>query len=104
MKKIVVDCYGGDNAPEEIVKGALDALDAEKNLSLMGINFVSGDNRLQNFGGNPKPFVPDSFSDHRIAMAFSVAAAALSVKPIYDACVTKSYPNFFEELERICQN
>ncbi|MDY4709668.1 MAG: phosphate acyltransferase PlsX [Eubacteriales bacterium] len=35
MKKIVVDCYGGDNAPEEIVKGALDALDAEKNLSLI---------------------------------------------------------------------
>ena len=76
----------------------------EKNLSLMGINFVSGDNRLQIFGGNPKPFVPDSFSDHRIAMAFSVAAAALAEKPTYDACVTKSYPNFFEELERICQN
>lgn len=35
MKKIVVDCYGGDNASEEIVKGALDALDAEKNLSLI---------------------------------------------------------------------
>ena len=76
----------------------------ERNLSLMGIKFVSGANRLQIFGGNPKPFVPDSFSDHRIAMAFSVAALALAEKPTYDACVTKSYPNFFEELERICQN
>ena len=35
MTKIVLDCYGGDNAPEEIVKGALDALDNDSDLSLV---------------------------------------------------------------------
>ena len=25
--RIIIDAFGGDNAPEEIVKGALDALD-----------------------------------------------------------------------------
>ena len=35
MTKIVLDCYGGDNAPEEIVKGALDALDRDFDLSLV---------------------------------------------------------------------
>ena len=35
MTKIVLDCYGGDNAPEEIVKGALDALDNDLDLSLV---------------------------------------------------------------------
>ena len=35
MTKIVLDCYGGDNAPEEIVKGALDALDNDTDLSLV---------------------------------------------------------------------
>lgn len=35
MTKIVLDCYGGDNAPEEIVKGALDALDNDFDLSLV---------------------------------------------------------------------
>lgn len=35
MKKIVLDCMGGDNAPEEIVKGGLDALDVNPDLQLI---------------------------------------------------------------------
>lgn len=76
----------------------------EYNLSEMGVKYVSSDNVLQIFGGSPKRFLPNSFSDHRIAMAFSIAAAALSEKPIPDDCVRKSYPNFFSDLERLCQN
>lgn len=35
MKKIVLDCFGGDNAPEEIVKGGLNALDVNPELALV---------------------------------------------------------------------
>ena len=33
--RVVVDAMGGDNAPGEIVKGALEALDGQKNLTLI---------------------------------------------------------------------
>ncbi len=42
MLKIVVDAMGGDNAPAEIVKGALHALDMRKDLSLV----LTGDENL----------------------------------------------------------
>ena len=32
--RVVVDAMGGDHAPGEIVKGALQALEAQKNLTL----------------------------------------------------------------------
>lgn len=35
MDKIVLDCFGGDHAPEEIVKGGLMALDASSELKLV---------------------------------------------------------------------
>lgn len=35
MTKIVVDAMGGDNAPQEIIKGALQALEQRKNLILV---------------------------------------------------------------------
>ena len=35
MLKIVVDAMGGDNAPAEIVKGAVQALDARKDFKLI---------------------------------------------------------------------
>ena len=35
MDKIVLDCFGGDHAPEEIVKGGLMALDVLPELKLV---------------------------------------------------------------------
>ena len=35
MTKIILDAMGGDNAPEEIVKGAVQALNADKNLKVV---------------------------------------------------------------------
>ena len=35
MTKIILDAMGGDNAPEEIVKGAVAALQAEKELKVV---------------------------------------------------------------------
>ncbi len=47
----------------------------------------------------------DSHSDHRIAMACAVAALACSGSvSIRDAeCVAKSYPSFFEDLEKLAE-
>src|SRR5208283_1158922 len=46
-----------------------------------------------------------SFGDHRIAMAFAIAALrAEGETRIHDArCVAISYPGFFEDLERLVE-
>ncbi len=46
----------------------------------------------------------DSYDDHRIAMAFSIAALQVKgpTEILSPECVSISYPQFFEVLERIC--
>ena len=46
----------------------------------------------------------DSHNDHRIAMATAVAALAADGEVTIEGteCVAKSYPQFFDDLERIC--
>lgn len=55
----------------------------------------------------PGPLGPatlDSLGDHRLAMAFAVAGLGIGHVSILDpGCVAKSYPRFFEELERIAR-
>ncbi len=49
-----------------------------------------------------KDCVIDSHGDHRIAMAFAIAAAKLNCVNILDAdCVAKSFPRFFDELGKL---
>lgn len=45
----------------------------------------------------------ESYNDHRIAMALSIFAIASGIKATIEdeECVSKSYPNFFEDLERL---
>ncbi len=57
--------------------------------------------------GKGKPFTPtapiDSHNDHRIAMSAAIAATA-SAAPLTitdEACVRKSYPDFFNEFEKL---
>lgn len=57
-------------------------------------------------GGNEPPIgevVLDSYDDHRIVMALSVAAAALGVEAVIERAeaVSKSYPTFFAEFTRL---
>ncbi len=50
-------------------------------------------------GGTPRKGVVDSRGDHRIALAFSVAAAAIPGARIHDrACVAKSWPSAWRDL------
>ena len=43
----------------------------------------------------------ETYNDHRMAMSFAVAGvAAPGIVITNPGCVSKSYPGFFEELER----
>lgn len=72
----------------------------QRELRRMSIDAVSPDGEsLVITGGDPAPARIDPENDHRIAMAFAVlglrAPGTVITNP---ACVTKSFPRFFEEL------
>jgi 3-phosphoshikimate 1-carboxyvinyltransferase len=71
-----------------------------QNLNALGIETEELPEGLTICGGHMEGGEIDSFGDHRIAMAFSVAAAA-SQRGIMirgAQCVDKSYPRFYEDL------
>ena len=72
-------------------------------LSRMGVKTESSDEKIIIHGGAPEGAVIDPHDDHRIAMAFGVLGlAARGVTTIKDAgCVSKSYPDFWEDLETL---
>lgn len=73
------------------------------NLKKMGIETELTDNSLTIFGGKPHSAEIDSFNDHRIAMAFSSAAAAINGGiTVNDAqSVAKSFPDFYKVLNSV---
>lgn len=76
----------------------------QKNLSAMGANIAQTDDGLIINGGLPLTgTVLDSYNDHRIAMAMSIAAlGAEGMTTINNAeCVNKSYPEFFRDLKSL---
>ncbi len=72
-------------------------------LSRMGVKTESSDETMIIHGGAPEGAVIDPHDDHRIAMAFGVLGlAARGETTIKDAgCVSKSYPDFWEDLETL---
>jgi 3-phosphoshikimate 1-carboxyvinyltransferase len=73
------------------------------NLAALGILTEELPDGLIIHGGQPSGGEIDSFGDHRIAMAFSIAAAGASgpVTIHGAACVDKSYPNFYEDYKAL---
>ena len=64
-----------------------------------GEDFVSWDGRRL---PKSKDIIIESYGDHRIAMAFAIAAAKLNHVAIRGGeCVSKSFPGFYEELKKI---
>ncbi len=62
----------------------------------MGIGVTQGDDWLEITGGTPKGAFIETFNDHRIAMAFSVAGLVVEGMEIENpACVEKSFPGFW---------
>jgi 3-phosphoshikimate 1-carboxyvinyltransferase len=72
----------------------------------LGIDVRQEGNTMEVHGGNVQGAVVDSHHDHRIAMACAVAAlrAKGEVAISGPACVSKSYPAFFSDLEALRDN
>jgi 3-phosphoshikimate 1-carboxyvinyltransferase len=52
--------------------------------------------------GVPRPAAVRTYDDHRMAMAFTVIGlAAPGVRIVDPGCVSKTYPDFFTDVERL---
>jgi 3-phosphoshikimate 1-carboxyvinyltransferase len=68
----------------------------------MGIGITQGEDWLEITGGTPKGAFIETFNDHRIAMAFSVAGLVVEGMEIENpACVEKSFPGFWNIFETL---
>ena len=73
------------------------------NLKLMGLRVKISPDSLTVFPGPLQGTELDSFNDHRICMAFSIAALAASGETLISGAesVNKSYPAFFSDLKKV---
>ena len=54
--------------------------------------------------GDPQPSAVRTYDDHRMAMAFAVVGlAAAGISIVDPGCVDKTYPGFFDDLDRLRQ-
>jgi 3-phosphoshikimate 1-carboxyvinyltransferase len=72
-------------------------------LSALGAKIESGDDRLIINSSSMCGGRTESFGDHRIAMALSIAAAYCAGPSEIDGCecVAKSYPNFYDDFKML---
>lgn len=105
----VMACFASG---QTIIKDAADLKTKESNrietmvlnLKAMGADIeATDDGMIINGTGHLKGAVVDSFNDHRIAMSLAIASlnATGTTTIRRSACVTISYPDFFEDLKRI---
>jgi 3-phosphoshikimate 1-carboxyvinyltransferase len=53
-------------------------------------------------GGNPKVATIETYNDHRMAMSFAVAKAAIpEIEILAPEVVRKTFPNFWDEFKKI---
>ncbi|MCP4718942.1 MAG: 3-phosphoshikimate 1-carboxyvinyltransferase, partial [Desulfobacteraceae bacterium] len=71
-------------------------------LTKMGIRVTQGDDFIEINGGTPRGAYIETFNDHRIAMAFSVAGLIVEGMEIENpSCVEKSFPGYWDIFERL---
>ena len=71
-------------------------------LRRLGAEAVEGGDELQITPGAPKDAKVETYGDHRMAMALALVGLARPGVTIKDpACVSKTYPNFFEDLKKL---
>lgn len=75
----------------------------QKEFAKLGIKIEIDGDTMQVYGGKIKGGRIDSHNDHRIAMASAIAAlnSENGIEIEGEDCVKKSYPNFFEDLEKL---
>lgn len=72
----------------------------QNELAKMGIATETTHDTLTIYGGEPKSAEIDTYSDHRIAMAFAVAQQKLPELLIRNPeVVSKTFPNFWDILQ-----
>lgn len=99
-------CHG-----KSVIHGAERLIHKESNralalaaaLSNLGVKTTLDENRMEIEGGRIRGGVVDSCGDHRIAMAGAVAALISDEGVLVSGwkCVSKSYPEFFGDLESV---
>jgi 3-phosphoshikimate 1-carboxyvinyltransferase len=68
----------------------------------MGIRVEEGKDYLRIEGGEPHGAEIETYDDHRLAMSFAVAGLVVpGVKIKGERCVDKSFPSFWETLQRL---
>jgi 3-phosphoshikimate 1-carboxyvinyltransferase len=71
-------------------------------LSKMGIRVREGEDGLEIEGGKPLGAEIETYNDHRMAMSFAIAGLAVpGVKIKGERCVDKSFPGFWEALQKL---
>jgi 3-phosphoshikimate 1-carboxyvinyltransferase len=71
-------------------------------LSKMGIRVKEGEDGLEIEGGKPHGTEIETYDDHRMAMSFAIAGLAVpGVKIKGERCVDKSFPQFWETLQKL---
>jgi 3-phosphoshikimate 1-carboxyvinyltransferase len=71
-------------------------------LSKMGIRVKEGEDGLEIEGGKPHEAKIETYDDHRMAMSFAIAGLAVpGVKIKEERCVDKSFPEFWETLQKL---
>ncbi len=71
-------------------------------LNRIGVRAEETEDGLIIEGGRPQGAVIETYNDHRIAMSFAVAGLAIPGMRIRDKhCVDKSFPGFWNELEKL---
>ncbi len=74
----------------------------ERELAKLGARVQTGPDWLTIEPGAPRPAEIETYDDHRMAMAFSLAGLRIPGVVIRDpACVAKTWPDYFAALERL---
>lgn len=92
------------NAKRLIIKESNRLLTTYNMLKNFGVNVTMGEDFLEIYGGSKLTGCEvDSYNDHRIAMAASIAATVANSKVTINnaEAINKSYPNFYKDLESL---
>lgn len=73
-------------------------------LQRAGIQAEEHEDGMTIYPGSPQPATIQTYDDHRMAMSFALLGLkAPGIKIADPGCTSKTYPNYFEELDELCR-
>jgi 3-phosphoshikimate 1-carboxyvinyltransferase len=71
----------------------------------LGLTIDEAPDGLTIHPGTPRPATIETYNDHRMAMSFALVGLKVPHIKIADPeCTGKTYPHFFEDLQRLCSS